>query len=136
MALEIDIQGMDNKELGQFGEDIAVNFLLNKGYRILGRNYIKIWTSRIKGEIDIVAKKNGIVSFIEVKTSLTSNNFSPEDRVDFKKQRKLARLSQSWLEENNISLESPWQIDVISVVTGAGKDGTSIFHFENIVSEC
>ncbi len=126
---------MDNKELGKLGEDIAVEYLQNKGYEILGRNYIKVWDSRFKGEIDIVARKGKIVSFVEVKASLESSNFYPEDRVNSAKQKKLVRLGQAWLDENRYSSNTLWQIDVVSVAFGIGAGETRVVYLENVVSE-
>lgn len=52
---------MKTKELGIFGENIALNYLKKKGYRILDRNYFKKWASGpFKGEIDIIAQKHKI----------------------------------------------------------------------------
>ena len=50
------------KRVGQIGEDIACQFLERKGFKVLERNYRKPW-----GEIDIIAEKDGIVRFVEVK---------------------------------------------------------------------
>ena len=60
---------MSTKEIGSLGEKIAQEYLKNKGYQILDRNYsFRIPASPQKGEIDIIAKKEDIISFIEVKT--------------------------------------------------------------------
>ncbi len=54
---------MDRQELGRFGENAVAYYLEKKGYRILKRNY------RVKGgELDIIAEKDGVVAFVEVKT--------------------------------------------------------------------
>jgi len=58
---------MSSKQLGILGEQIAENYLKNKGYQILGKNYsFRIPGNPQKGEIDIMVKKNDIISFIEV----------------------------------------------------------------------
>lgn len=56
----------EKRRLGNLAEDICEVFLVKAGYKILNRNYLKKW-----GELDIVAKKNGIVRFIEVKAQST-----------------------------------------------------------------
>jgi len=124
---------MDPKKLGQFGENIACDYLRKKGYGILGRNYIKTWDDKTKGEIDIVAKKDKIISFIEVKTQEVGWNFYPEDKVDYKKKKKLVKLSQSWLMENRIPLDSLWQIDVVGVLLNRETKKVKISHFKNVV---
>lgn len=128
---------MDDKKLGKFGEDIACKYLENKGYKVLGRNFIKELSAVSKGEIDIIARKDGIISFVEVKTQESRAEgaaFLPEDRVNFQKQFKLKKLSQMWLSENKIPFDSPWQIDVISIKADLSSKKAKIRHFENAVS--
>ena len=124
---------MDTKKTGKFGEDLANNYLKNKGYRILDRNYIKVWDDKTKGEIDIIAKKDKIISFIEVKTAEMGWDFYPEEKVDYKKQKKLVKLAQSWLIENKIPLDSFWQIDVIGILVDRIIKKAKIRHFKNVV---
>ena len=142
---------MDTRKLGNFGEKIAENYLRNKGYQILDRNYFfRIPGSPKKGEIDVVAKKSDIISFIEVKTLRTPDSpISPEEKVDFGKQRKLVKTAESWLMKKKIPLNSKWQIDVIAIkidsntraiAKGEEEDLSSspkkveISHFENAIS--
>src|SRR6185295_19884925 len=96
---------MTTKELGDLGEKLACEYLVEKGFKILGKNW------RISfGEIDIIAKKDSIIHFVEVKAIAENSNglahrstaegFFPEEHVDYKKQRKLRHMSQIWLEKN------------------------------------
>jgi putative endonuclease len=128
---------MDSKIIGQVGEKVAVNFLEKKGFEILDRNYkFQIPGSPQKAEIDIIAKKNGLISFIEVKASLKqgfSEIFAPEDRVNFWKRKKIKSAAESWLNKNKIPLDSKWQINVIAVVIDAETRKASIKLFKNIV---
>lgn len=126
---------MNLKQLGQFGENIACDYLKNNGYRILDRNYVKLWDDKTKGEIDIVVRKDKIISFVEVKAMADNPDFFPEDKVNYKKQKKLIKLAQSWLSENRIPLDSAWQIDVVSVTINTQTKKTKVQQFENIVSE-
>ena len=135
---------MNTKELGVLGEKIALNYLKEKGYKILDKNYAPRFISGpLRGEIDIVAKKDDIVSFIEVKT-LTQNcggqncggptsAISPEEKVDYLKQKKIMKMAESWLMENKIPLESPWQIDVIAIKIDLNNRKAKIRHFKNAV---
>lgn len=130
---------MDSRELGNLGESIACEYLVEKGFNILGRNY------RITfGEIDIIAKKkfklfskkDKTIHFVEVKTIADSGNgFYPEDRVDYKKQRKLKQLCEIWLEKNKFSLNHPYQVDVIGVLVDKFTKKPKISYFENVVSD-
>jgi len=127
---------MDTKKIGNLGERIAENYLRKKGYQILDRNYsFRVPGNPQKGEIDIVANKNDIISFIEVKTLLfgggSPSAISPEEKVNFGKQRKLVKTAESWLMKKRIPLNTKWQIDVISVKIEKGK--AKINHFENAI---
>jgi putative endonuclease len=123
------------KKLGKIGEEIAAEFLKKKGYKILDRNYkFQIPGDLQRGEIDIVAKKGGIICFVEVKTLKNPKiEIFPEDKINFSKKRKLIATAESWLFKNKIPLDSKWQIDVISIEIK--KEKTKIFHFENAISD-
>jgi len=136
---------MSSKQFGSFGEKIAEGYLKNKGYQILGKNYsFRIPGNPQKGEIDIVAKKNDVISFIEVKTlrqehlaelsrGSRGESFSPEEKVNFGKQRKLVKTAESWLMKKKIPLNSKWQIDVIAIEINPNQKA-KINHFENAIS--
>jgi len=124
-------------EVGSFGEKIAEKYLRDKGYQILDKNYsFRIPGDFQKGEIDIVAKKSDTISFIEVKTLKTAkeqlSGISPEEKVSWKKQRKLVKTAESWLMRKKLPLNSKWQIDIISVRIVQGE--VKIRHFENAIS--
>ena len=128
---------MNGKKIGNLGEEVACKFLKRKGYKILERNFTKELSALNKGEIDIIAKKDGIICFVEVKASVPprqDRGFFPEDRVDFKKQQKLKKLGQMWLAENKIPFDSPWQIDVIAVNINISDKKAKVRHLENAVS--
>lgn len=125
---------MELKQLGSFGENIACYYLKNKGYKILGKNYSRKWIrGPQKGEIDIIAKKGEIVSFIEVKTLRQAQGkpFLPEDKVNFRKQKQLIRIAQDWLSEKKIPLESKWQIDVMAIKIDLESKKAKIRHIQN-----
>jgi len=130
---------MNPKQLGNFGERIAENYLKKKGYQILDKNYsFRIPGNPLKGEIDVVAKKGDIITFIEVKTlrlaSLAQDgSFSPEEKVNFGKQKKLVRMAESWLIKKKIPLNSKWQIDVVAITIDSKRE-IKINHFENAIS--
>lgn len=120
---------MDTKELGNLGERIACEYLVEKGLNILGKNY------KIKfGEIDIIAKKKGVIHFVEVKTIIDNDDgFFPEQHVNYKKQRKLRSLAQIWLEKNKYPQETSHQIDVIGILVNESTRNAKLHYFPNAV---
>ena len=127
---------MNNQEIGKLGEVIAVKYLKKKGYRILDRNFEFRVAGRKKGELDIVVKKHGIISFIEVKAlDNQEQTFAPEDRIDFKKKKSIAKTAEFWLLKNKIPLESKCQIDVVSIRLDFQTRKAKISHFFNTFGE-
>jgi len=120
----------NTKQLGYWGEEIAQTHLQGKGYKIIEHNYRNKW-----GEIDIVAQKNRVVVFIEVKTrdSANSNNFLPEQSVTSQKQAKLRMLCEIYLNEHKYAHDQEWQIDVISISLDKSAKKAKINHIQNAV---
>ncbi len=128
---------MNTKETGRLGEEIAVNYLKKKGYKILDVNFKNKW-----GEIDIIAKKKKILHFVEVKAIHKKEGFSPEDEISQRKQKQLLKMVQIYLSQNNISFETPHQIDVLAVeLRHHGENSlwaekeAGIRHIENAVED-
>jgi putative endonuclease len=99
---------MDRKEIGNRGEDIAVEYLSKRKYAILARNF-----KRKTGEIDIVAKRGRAIVFVEVKVVTLSSAL--HEKLHYKKQQKIIRTGQWYLSENGMEHGVPWQIDLIAV---------------------
>jgi len=111
--------------LGKVGEDIACQFLQNKGFTILQRNY------RIRyGEIDIVCQKDGELIAVEVKTRSSSQFGIPEDAVTEKKILEVTKTFTAYLLESKHS-EVPARIDVIAIEIHPESQPT-IRHLENV----
>ncbi|MDD3101844.1 MAG: YraN family protein [Patescibacteria group bacterium] len=96
--------------LGNLGEDLAVEFLEKQGYKIIERN---LKTGRV-GEIDIIARKDGELIFIEVKTKSNHETGLPEEEFNFHKKKKMQRAIQSYLWKNNFQNE-PIRVDLIAI---------------------
>jgi len=102
-----------NKNIGDYGEELATKFLQKRGYTILDRNF----SSRY-GEIDIIAfdpKERDTINCVEVKTRFTTTFGQPEDAITRTKIKKLHDTSCSYFFENNIE-EKIFQLDVISIL--------------------
>lgn len=111
--------------IGKKGEDLACEYLIKKGYTILERNYRKSY-----GEIDIIATKNNILVFIEVKTR-TSNKFgTPLESVTPWKLQSLLKTAQ-YYSMVHARLPKELRIDAISILLGQGKEPI-IEHIENV----
>ena len=115
-------------EFGSFAEGLAEEFLKKRGYRILDRNYRKPW-----GEVDIIAEKEGIVIFVEVKASDSPSpkGFEPEKRVNNDKIKRIKRAAQTYIQQNNLDDRS-WQIDLIAIELDKDRGKAKITHFKNI----
>ncbi|HSB06257.1 MAG TPA: YraN family protein [Thermodesulfobacteriota bacterium] len=103
---------MKKKELGKIGEEVALRFLKQKGYRILANNYVcKL------GEIDIIAKEKDTLAFIEVKTR-TSNLFGPPQlSVTASKQMQLSKAALYFLKQKNLENVKA-RFDVVAIILG------------------
>ncbi len=112
--------------VGRWGEDAAVQYLASSGYKILERN-----VHSAHGEIDIIASKNGLLVFVEVKTRSSHSFAFPEDSVTRRKQAYLLSAAEEYIQAHPESSEN-WQFDVIAV---EGKPGgtAQIEHFENVI---
>lgn len=119
---------MDAKTTGNYGEDLATEFLIKKKYKILGRNI------RTKfGEVDILAERNKKIIICEVKTRSGDNQFGrPEEAVDYFKQQKLIKMAR-WLTQERQYANRVFQIDVIAIAIGDGAP--NIVHLENVVQD-
>lgn len=112
-----------NRAIGNWGEQIAADFLANKDYKIIERNYR--WS---RGEIDIIAEHDDTLVFVEVKTAATSTFGDPEAWVDERKQRRIGQVAEGYLLEHEID-DMDCRFDVIAIRKfGNGYD---VRHIEN-----
>ncbi len=132
---------LTSRQIGVLGEEIAQDYLKRKGYCILDTNYYPIFalgSKNQKGEIDIIAKKKGIIHFIEVKTLRTKYDekifsaMSPEEKVGFRKQQKIIKIAEIYILDKKLSLDIQMQIDIIAIKIRRHSSEIKIQHFENI----
>lgn len=111
-----------HNDLGKKGEQLAVEFLINKNYQILEQN----WRFK-KAEVDIIAHKNNVLVAAEVKTR-TSNYFgNPQEFVNQKKIQLLVEALNEYVISKDLDVEV--RFDIIAVLIN--KKETSIEHLEN-----
>jgi len=115
-----------NKQKGELGEGVAVNYLVKKGYRVLERNYRCRY-----GEIDIIAKKNDNLIFVEVKTKTSDFFGAPEEMVDDCKLEKINNTIDYFMGERKGGDEINIRVDVIAVKIDRRGRLESIKHIEN-----
>jgi len=114
----------NHRKTGSLGEEQAADFLKANGYEILCKNYH--FSNR--GEIDIIATKDNILIFIEVKTALSDRFGEPEYWVTPSKQKQIVKVAQAYLHMNGIS-DKDCRFDVMALrKTG---DEYQINHYEN-----
>jgi putative endonuclease len=110
----------NNKNKGDWGEKVALEFLQKKGFSILETNWCFL-----KLEIDIIAKHEGKIVFVEVKTRFNEEKGDPEDGVTLKKQRFLIKAANYYIIEKDIMEEA--RFDIVSVLTENNK--TQVKHY-------
>jgi putative endonuclease len=113
--------------VGRWGEDAAAQYLAANGYKVLTCN-----CRTAHGEIDLVASKDGLLVFVEVKTHRSYNFVYPEDSVTRRKQAYLLSAAEKFLQAHPDCGES-WQIDIIAA-EGTPGGNAHIEHFENVIS--
>lgn len=125
--------------VGAEGEEVTGIWLKKHGFSIITTNYLKKW-----GEIDIIAKKEEIIHFIEVKTvsyetkqdlelAISRGTWRPEENAHPSKMRKVARTAETWCLEHN--WEGEWQIDVAAVRIVPRERYATIKLLDNVILE-
>ena len=111
---------MNKRDIGSFYEEMAVEYLKRNDFSIIEQNYCcKV------GEIDIVATKQHVIHFVEVKYRKDLSHGFPVESVSKRKQKKLFRAAQWYLAERMMSQENVYCFDVISIV------GVNVTFYEN-----
>ncbi|MFV0247398.1 MAG: YraN family protein [Tenacibaculum sp.] len=98
-----------HNEFGRKAELLAVEFLIKKGYDILGKNY-----KYNKAEIDIIAQKSNTLIVVEVKARSSDYFGNPQDFVSAKKIKLLRLVTNEYMEEKELNLEV--RFDIIAVL--------------------
>lgn len=110
----------NHNELGEWGEQVARDYLIAHGYKVMERN-----THVGHKELDIIATRGTRMVFVEVKTR-ASDLDEALDAVDEKKIRRMVRAADSFLQRFDAPYE--YQFDIIAVV-GSPQGGHTLHHF-------
>ena len=112
---------VNKRKIGSKYEALAAEYLQKKGYRIVERNFRSPF-----GEIDIIAEKDGVIVYVEIKYRSSMRYGDPLEAVDFRKQRQICRVANYHYSGYTRGREIPCRFDVIGIY----GDG-SIRHIEN-----
>jgi putative endonuclease len=124
MVISVKIVMAQHNDLGKVGEELAEAYLVEKGFTILHRNW-----RHSHYEIDIVALKNDLPHFVEVKTRTTWNFGPPEESVNRKKIQDLLKAANRFLNLN--SQYKDFRIDVLSITIYHDRE-TEYFFIEDV----
>jgi len=121
-----------NYQTGKLGEDLARQYLIKKGYKILTSNF----RSRF-GEIDIIATKNSTLVFVEVKLKIGEETGQPEEMINHKKTNQIQKMAEIFLQKNpSLGQKFPlWRLDAICIVLNPDGSSKRITHWKNISDE-
>ncbi len=107
-----------SKALGSKGEDLAVQYLKKKGFKVIERNY-----HCPAGEIDLIAREKNTLVFVEIKARSSSDFGLPQEAVDRFKQRKMIEAARTYLAERHLTEDIPARFDVVAIqLTPTGPD--------------
>ena len=106
------------KALGARGEDLAVQYLKKKGFKVIERNY-----HCSAGEIDLIAREGKTLIFVEIKTRSSSEFGLPQEAVDRFKQKKMIEVARAYMAEHHLTEDIPARFDVVAIqLTPTGPD--------------
>ncbi len=98
-----------SKQIGDFGEKLALKYLRKRGYRIRETNF-----RCREGEIDIIAQDKDYLVFVEVRTRRGSDFGTPEESLTMAKKERLISLALAYLQTNR-NLPPLWRLDVVAI---------------------
>jgi putative endonuclease len=120
---------MTKKDTGKLGEKLAGEFLGRNGYDILDTNY-----RCPEGEIDIIARHQNTLVFIEVRTKTSRLFGTPEESITPLKAARLKTLAARY-GQSHTGLPDTWRIDVVAIEMNKNGHASRIEIIENAVSE-
>lgn len=133
------MEHFSHTKIGQIGESIALKFLKAKKYKILDKNFYVIsrLTKKKIGEIDLIAKKDGVYIFIEVKakTGNRGTSIPLEAKINQAKKKRLIKIAEIWLNKNKLALTTPRQIDIIVITIDLSRQKAKVKHYKNAIEE-
>ena len=122
-------EGENTTDQGQRGEALAAKQMEKMGYEILERNF-----HALKGEIDIIAKKDGVIVFTEVKYRQNEEMGTPGEAVNYRKQQHIIRAAKAYIAQNCLQeMGYDFRFDVAEVLR---QDGQTYFRYTEDAFSC
>ncbi|MCS6940024.1 MAG: YraN family protein [Roseiflexaceae bacterium] len=118
------------RRLGEWGETLAARYLAHCGYEVLARK----WRCAA-GEIDIVARHDGMLVFVEVRARNGNDPGMAAESITDAKRVRLMTLASAFLESHRLPADTPWRIDVVAIAAGSHGRAASIEHIPYAVEE-
>jgi putative endonuclease len=112
----------ESHRFGRRAEGLAAQYLRSRGWRILDRN----WRFHHK-ELDLVAERDGLIAFVEVKARGPGTWGHPLDAITAAKRKELVRAARGWIARHG-RREQSYRFDAVVVM--AGRDRTLVEHIE------
>ena len=114
------------QSLGRRAEGLAAAHLERQGYRILARNW-----RRPEGEIDLVAGKDDLCVFVEVRSRTGTDRGHPLETVDARKRARVRRAARVFLDQETLPAGLTFRFDVVGVTFGAEESSPELVHIED-----
>ena len=102
---------MNKREVGGLYEALAADYIKKQGYVLLEQNF-----RCRQGEIDMIARDDEVLVFLEVKYRADASMGDPAEAVTFRKQQHIRRTAQYYLYQKGYSEETPCRFDVICIL--------------------
>jgi putative endonuclease len=115
-----------SQALGALGERIAARWLVREGWNVVDRR----WRNG-RRDLDLVAIRDGVVAFVEVKTRRSTWSGGPVEAVNWRKQRELTRSAHAWIDQRGTLLTpegAVFRFDVVGIV--ASRERVGVRHIE------
>lgn len=117
---------ISKQTIAQTGENVAAQYLVSHGYKVIYRNY-----RQPCGEIDLIVEKNQHLIFTEVKTRTSHSIAAALDSVSYKKQKRITKTAQLYINQNPVFANHIFRFDVVVVFYFPKTDTYSVQHFED-----
>ena len=113
----------EHNDLGKWGEDVALAYLLDQGYRLLDRN----WHQGHR-DLDLIMQQDDTIVIVEVRTRRNNLFMDPEQTVDALKMLSLSKAANAYIRLHRISLNI--RFDIVAI-TGTPSSDFTINHIED-----